>query len=713
MFVRSSLYLILLLIIFGVLILLALLIPFYGSLSNPTLKEGDVASQDIIAPYSVTFESNVLTENSREAAARDVEPVYSSPDTNTARQQLERLRASLAYITSVRGDSYASHEQKLADIAALEDIQLDRDTTAQILALSDTRWQIVQQEAILVLEQVMRDTIREDRLNSAHRSVPTRVSLSLPEDQAEVVVELVTPFVVPNSFYNEDLTEAARQEARDAVEPDTRSFVAGENVVQRGQVINKLDIEALQVFGFAQPENRWQDIASAIGLTIIFTAFFVIYIRRTPVRKAGKFNLRGLTVLVTLFLSFLLIGRLTIPGHAVIPYIYPVMAFGLIVSSLYGAELALICSLPLSLFVAFGLPNALDLTIYYTISSYFGILALQRGQRVTSFIGAGAAIAVSGAVIAATFWLLEPTADLIGLLTLIAAAIGNGVASASISILLQFLLAQILGLTTALQLIELSRPDHPLMQFILRNSPGTYQHSLQLANLVEQAAEQIEADPLLSRVGALYHDAGKALNPFLFIENQVSGSPNPHNDLTPEESSAIIRHHVTDGLELARKYRLPPRIQDFIKEHHGTMITRYQYHKAVEEAGDDESKVDMDLFRYPGPRPRSRETALLMLADGCEARMRAERPKDEEELRNLIRDVVDRRFDMEQLNDTELTFKDLELIVDSFTASLKGVYHPRIEYPKPEEGIPLSKKPLIPEVPDERTSEQKESASPT
>jgi putative nucleotidyltransferase with HDIG domain len=237
-------------------------------------------------------------------------------------------------------------------------------------------------------------------------------------------------------------------------------------------------------------------------------------------------------------------------------------------------------------------------------------------------------------------------------------------------------------MTTALQLMELSRPDHPLLQQLLRNAPGTYQHSLQVANLAEQAAERIDADTLLTRVGALYHDVGKTLNPIFFIENQAAGSPNPHDSLDPYESSEIIIRHVTDGLELANKYRLPSRIQDFISEHHGSMITRYQYIKAVERAGGDEDAVDEEPFRYPGPRPRSRETAILMLADGSEARVRAGKPKDADELRFMIEGIVQARMTSGQLGNTDLTLRDLEEIVDSFTATLRGIYHPRIEYPK-------------------------------
>jgi putative nucleotidyltransferase with HDIG domain len=236
--------------------------------------------------------------------------------------------------------------------------------------------------------------------------------------------------------------------------------------------------------------------------------------------------------------------------------------------------------------------------------------------------------------------------------------------------------------------MDLTRPDHPLLHILLHDAPGTYQHSLQVANLAEQAAEQIDADPLLTRVGALYHDIGKTANPVFFIENQPPGFANPHDTLPPQESAAIIICHVTDGLDLGRKYRLPRCILDFINEHHGTAITRYQYINAVKAAGGDESKVDIEQFRYPGIRPQSRETAVLMLADGCEARVRAERPVDRERLNEIVKEVINARVSSGQLDDTNLTLSDLNTILNSFTTTLRGIYHPRVKYPKLESVVP-------------------------
>jgi putative nucleotidyltransferase with HDIG domain len=318
------------------------------------------------------------------------------------------------------------------------------------------------------------------------------------------------------------------------------------------------------------------------------------------------------------------------------------------------------------------------------MGSLFGVLTLGRARRLTDFLWAGTVIALTGIAVILVYRLPLPTTDWIGLASLAGTSMFNGLASASLAVLLQFLLAQLLGMTTPMQLMELTRPDHPLLQLILREAPGTYQHCLQVANLAEQAADRIGADTLLTRVGALYHDAGKIVNPIYFIENQVPGMINPHDDLDPATSAATIIRHVPDGMELARKYRLPRRISDFISEHHGTMITRYQYVQAVTEAGGDEDQVDIEQFRYPGPRPQSRETAILMLADGSEARVRAEKPKEEEELRDLIKGVIENRMAIGQLDDTNLTLKDLSAILDSFTTTLRGIYHPRVKYPKLE-----------------------------
>jgi cyclic-di-AMP phosphodiesterase PgpH len=510
---RKSLYYIPLIIIMSGVAFVALLLPYSVLFQETPLREGDVAPQDYRAPRALTFNSDILTQRQRERVVAEVRPVYSTADPGVARKQLERLRAALSFITAVRADVLATPEQKLADLAALEDIHLDLETAQSILVLSNSRWETISREAIVVLEQVMRTTIREDRLEEARTNVLTLISLSLSEEQASIVAELVSAFIAPNSLYNASLTELAQEQAVAAAQPVTRSFAAGETIISRGSVITDTDMEALTQFGLSQPEIGWQDLTSAGILVLVVIAFLGIYLRTNP-SLAQDF--RRITMISVLFMVFLVITRLAVPGHTVIPYLVPLASYALVISVLIGAKPALVSVFPLAILSTYDVSFGLELTLYYVISSFIGVLVLGRGRRITSFFWTGLAVAVSAAAVVIIYRLPQPETDVIGLLTLVGAAGAYGAASAGLTLMLQFFLAQLLGLTTALQLMELSRPDHPLLQLILRSAPGTYQHSLQVANLAEQAAERIGGDALLTRVGALYHDAGKIIDPICY-----------------------------------------------------------------------------------------------------------------------------------------------------------------------------------------------------
>ena len=691
---RAALWAIMLLMVVSAAAFLALILTLPSPPDNFPAQAGEVAQQNIQAPRTVEYVSQILTEQARQSAENQVAPVYAPPDPAIARLQIEHLRSALQYITVVRNDTFASPEQKLADLDEMQDLRLDEETANALLGLPQNRWDSLQQETLSVLEQVMRSSIRQDELETVRRSIPTLVSLALSEDQAQLVADLVSAFVVPNSFFSPELTDLARQAAREAVEPVTQTFIEGETIIQSGEVVTGFHIEALTELGLIQPPENPQNGYLGTGALILVAAGFVwiYFLRRRP---AMLNNLRSLVIIALLFLAFLIGARLLV-NRSVMPYIYPLPAFGLLLGVLFGQELGLVLSLVLAVLAGYGVPNSLDLTLFYLFPALTSVLALGRAQRVAHFFRAGMVIALTGfAMVLAYRWPFGST-DLRGLVELGAAAIFNGVAATSLTLLLQYLLAQFLGLVTPLQLLEISRPDFPLLQFFLRNAPGTYQHSLQVANLAEQAAERIGADPLLTRVGALFHDVGKAANASFFIENQVPGSINTHDDIQPAESAAAIIRHVTDGVELARKHRLPGRITDFMLEHHGSLITRYQYRKAIDAAGGDPSQVDLNNFRYPGPSPRSRETALLMLADGVEARARAEQPQDEDELRALIRSVIEIAQREGQLDYAPLTLRDLHVITESFVTTLRNTYHPRIQYPK---SLPGESQPAAEDVP--------------
>ena len=664
----------------GALSFLALIYPFVIRPYSYPLQIGDVAPQDILASKNLSFQSEIQTKEAQSIAEKGISPVYLPTDTTIARNQIEKLNNTLDYIDIVRMDSFGTDVQKIADVQALETLQLDSEVIQNILKTDDASWALIRADALRVLEQVMRNTIRDDRLRDAQRNVPAYVSFSLSENETDIVIGLVTPFIVPNSLYSKELTDEAILQAVQAVNPVISTYLEGEKIVERGQIISPIVYETLQAFELVQPNSSPRIIISASILVLLAAAYLILYFKYRQIAELQQ--LSCLLMICILFILFLTGVRLFDPADEFVLYLFPLSAFSLSIAFLYKRDISFGIIPVISIFAAYGMTNSLSLTIYYMLTSLIGVLVLGNGRRIASFFWAGLAVGISGIAVIVSFQLLNSGFDWVEIAPLLGAAFMSGLASAGFTLLFQFLFAQLLGLTTPLRLIDLSRPDHPLLQYLLREIPGTYQHSLQVANLAEQAADVIGADSLLVRVGALYHDAGKAINPTYFIENQMSGMTNPHDNLDPQVSSQIITKHIRDGIYLAKKYRLPVRIQDFIQEHHGTMLTNYQYSIAVQQAGNDPQKVDSDKYRYPGPSPLSKETALLMLADNVEARARAILPKSEEELRELIKKTIEYMNSQGQLSLTDLTLHDLYLIQESFVKTLRNTHHLRLQYPE-------------------------------
>jgi hypothetical protein len=662
--------------------ILVLSIPQSQNGSTFILEPGDVAPQDILAPYSLDFPSEELTEQAREEAADVVADIFDPPDNNVARQQLENLREVLDYIDSVRADQFGTSEQLIEDLVNNEEVPLSTEVAQAILDLPDPRWEAIKLETTSVLEQVMRNEIREDRLNEARRSVPTLVSIALPESQVQLVSHLVTAFVATNTRFNQSATEEARDEARQSVELVRKSYAAGETIVDRGDKLTPLEIEALEAYNLLKPPEPWQRIAIQLLLVTLLASTIALYAYR--IHPTEIKNTRHALTLSIMFIVVALSMQLMIPGRTVIPYLFPAATLPMLLAVLFSPGMGIMGALVSGALAGFLAPRGLEFGLYTVLSGTLAALIIGRAERLSSFFWAGIGTSVSAATVIVIFRFPDPATDLLGKATLMGAAIINGLLSASLGFGLLLLIGNFLGTTTSLQLIELSRPDHPLLQLLLQNAPGTYQHSLQVANLAEQAARAIGANQLLTRVGALYHDIGKALRPQFFIENQVPGQ-NVHEQLDPATSASIILSHVDDGLELANKYHLPESIQAFIKEHHGTQKVRYQYHAAIEAAGGDKNLVKVDEFTYPGSAPLTRETAVLMLADGVEAKARADKPQNREEIDKLVRWVIADRLSNGQLARTDLTLKDIDTIRSTFTSALRNFYHPRLQYPEPAE----------------------------
>lgn len=316
--------------------------------------------------------------------------------------------------------------------------------------------------------------------------------------------------------------------------------------------------------------------------------------------------------------------------------------------------------------------------MYGAAGGLLATLTLRDVQRITTFFRAGLVAAV-GYMMVILIFRFAADVDLVQLAQLLLYALANGILSAGLTLAGFFIVGSIFGVITTLQLQDLSRLDHPLLQELLRKAPGTYHHSIMVANLAEQAADMIpKVDSTLVRVGAFYHDIGKMNRPPFFTENQEG--LNPHDTLDPHSSARIILSHVTDGLDLARKHRLPDRIRDFIAEHHGQRLLKGFYEKALEDAEETGVAVEEARFRYSGPRPRSPETGVVMLADSVEATSSALRPNTARAIEKLVDSIVDDHIMEGQLDNSELTLGDIQLVRESFIKTLKGRFHVRVKY---------------------------------
>lgn len=669
-----------LLIITALMSFLALVFPIALRQDSLPLQAGDVASSDLISPRTVSYESSILTTRARNEAANAISPIYQPADPSINRGQLEKLNRTLDFISSVRSDPYASEQQKIEDLKQVQTLVFDPEITGEIISLPGEHWTLVQDESRRILELIMRENIRDYQLPEVINRIPGLISYSFSAEEITIIQYLVLPYITPNSLYSEFETEKARLDAENLVPPVIKTYAEGQAIVLRGQVITAEQYEALVQLNLIRPEQLTKDFIASGALIVVFVIFIVLYFSKR--KNTSISDIRSLLVIAISFLLFLFAAKIIIPNRTIIPFFFPLPAFALLLVSLFNFEVSFMLPIILSILVTYGVTTTPDLPVFYIISSLVGAIVLGKGKNFVTFVWSALSIAFTGFLVVLAYRLPNPTTDMVGLVTLFGTIVLYGFASASIALLLQFLLSQLLGLPTPLYLTELSRSDHPLLRFILQNAPGTYQHSLQVANLAEQAANAIGADALLTRVGVYYHDAGKAQNPAFFIENQPQGSIDSHDDMDPIIAAQTIIAHIHDGVKLAEKYHLPPRIQDFIREHHGTQVTRYQYNRALEQQADNPSLVDVELFRYPGPQPRSKETGISMLADITEARARSTTPKNEEELVKLLNSVFDYIYKEGLLKNTNLTMRDLTLIQASFHKTLMNTYHPRIAYPE-------------------------------
>ena len=646
--------------------------------STANLGIGRVPTEDIITREEGSYISAILTEQERTKVLSQVLTVFSPADPGVARQQRDLTEQILAYIDNVRADSYASLDQQIADIKAITSLQLveSDDTISAILQLPDDSWLQVRNEIVLALERVMSAEIRAADLERARAQLPNQVSLRLTEQQSRIVTEITSDLIRANTFENPDQTAINKAAALAKVENQQRQFIAGQIVAPAGQRIDALSFEALQELGLlAQTSNRAPRILRALLASSLVAILLGLYVSRFESHLISS-DSSNLVLIAVLFLVALASMRAF--GNANI-YLMPAAALGIVYVAISSPNLAIVAAIGFA-FLGSLLSRSPSLEIASLIAAgnIGAILTLRNAGRLNNYFLAGLFVGLANAAVVAIFALqigFRPND-----ITNMAQALFSGVLivpTASFGVM--YALTVLFNLATPFKLMDLSQPSKPLLQRLLREAPGTYQHSLQVANLAEQAAQAIGADTQVTHVASLYHDIGKMSNPFFFTENQQS-IPNPHDALDdPYRSADIIINHAIEGDHIAKRYNLPHRIREFIREHHGTTQVYVFYQRALAAAGDENS-IDIADFSYPGPIPQSRETAIVMMADSCESASRAVKPQTNEEITKLVHSIIEGKRNNGQLDDSNLTLNELRKIEDTFIDIFRGLFHPRIDY---------------------------------
>ncbi|HZD10577.1 MAG TPA: HDIG domain-containing protein, partial [Candidatus Binatia bacterium] len=550
-----------------------------------------------------------------------------------------------------------------------------------ILNLSPAEYTAVKDDVSRIIGEVMREEIRDEpsAVSEAKRSARTKFSFTLTQAQERIVTSLVPQFIVPNTFFDAEATAARREEAAATVEPQWQSVLQGQYIVRVGEEVTPVHLETLEKLGLLRPEISWLYVGRVLMAAILAVSLLALYWHRFHSTLQG--SPRYLLLLGGLILVFALGAKLLVPTGGLYAYLFPAAAMSMLLAVIFDVRLSIFATLLVGTLIGLVAQESLELTMYMIVGPIFATLTLRDAQRVNAFFRAGLVAALANMVVILVFRLAQDVAP-VEILQLLAFSLLNGLISASITLAGFFVIGGLFGMMTTLQLQELSRLDHPLLKDLLRRAPGTYHHSIMVANLAEQAAERVKANAALVRVGAFYHDVGKMNRPPFFTENQEG--INPHETLDPYSSARIIISHVQDGLDLAKKHKLPDRIQDFIAEHHGDRLVVVFYKKAEEQLEEGE-KIDESRFRYKGPRPRSRETGIVLLADSVEAASAAVRPNNAEAIEMLINKIIDDHVKDAQLDNSGLTLGDIKTIRESFTETLKGRFHVRVKYPGNEE----------------------------
>jgi len=650
------------------------------TLGQEDLVSGQIAPRDILAQREATFDSPSLTQEVRDAAADDVLPqtvTIKSPADNQEDQLLafDAMSRRVVRVLDLRDSGSLAGEEMVERLSA-DTPSIPFPQRATVAALGTDRWGAIADGARIAVAAILAGSVREDDLFRVRSEVRDLVTTDLAAEERELAGDLAAAFVEPTEQVDRELTALQERQARAAVPPVEVTVLPGEKIVDGGERITTQQFEILDALGLARPVVVVGAVFGNALVAVLIAALVVGYLWRfePTIWHRNRSVLLFVLALVVSAVALRIAADRTLLAF-VVPTTATVLLIGILLQSGAGAVMAG------ALAILAGIMNrdALELTVYVLAGGLAALLVITRAERLNAFVRVFVALVATNVAVVIAFSLLDQR-EITAFLELTGVGTLNALLSVALAAGSFAVLGNVFGIMTLFQLLELANPSNRLLRRLLLETPGTYHHSVMVGNLAERAAETIGADPLLARVAAYYHDIGKMKNPLAFIENQGSAH-NIHDDLAAETSARIISGHIRDGIDLGYAHGLPVQIIGFIPQHHGTGVMTYFHTKALREAGGREELVDERTYRYPGPKPQSREAAIIMLADGVEASVRSLDEKDEASIRAMVDRMVDARVDDGQLDDAELTLKNIAQIKDAFVGQLLGMYHARIKYP--------------------------------
>lgn len=661
----------------GIYLVIAILLTFFVVTSGDffgrkiDIEVGQIASETIEAPFQV--ENEIATERKRNQIEASTADIYKM-DERILEKGIANIELLFNYAEAIK--TTAIPEQygvpSIQTLQSKSPIPLYEDEYKTLLSMSVNSLHSLEQICINLLTNIMEEGVKENE----NKTLDVRSKLektNLTTVQQKIAYEITSSQIKPNFVIDKEATALAKENARKNVEPIY--ILQGERVVEQGTRVTEEAYAVLNKIGYLNTDES--EVYTQYAGVAILLLLAVLFLYRT-IRGTKNFKgfTRGQTSLIfMLYILSLGIIRTTLTGD----YIYlPLALAPILIAILIEKDLAIMMHLILLVVAAITHKADIVFVIYHLLTGLISIIVVAGMQERKQTMRNALLIGLVQILIFISLNLLVGISPSTQLMI-------KGVAAFFVGVIVVILVVGSLplweaafGFITPIQLLELTNPNQPVLKRLLLEATGTYYHSLLVANLAEAAADEIGANPLLARVGGYYHDIGKLTCTNYFKENQVLD--NPHDYLDPQSSADIILSHVTSGLELAEVYKLPKCVKDMITEHHGTGAAQYFYIKAKSIEGED---VDIKDFTYPGPKPQSKETALIMLADVVEATVRSMQHKIGQEVtvEELVRKMVRQKLEEGQLDECPLYISDIEKIIDSFTRMLKGMYHERIEYP--------------------------------